>query len=183
MLRYKIDGIFFLFIALVSFPHFISYSKEEKPHYTTTTTFENLINRVNSSKIAKKKLTPKPAKKAIARIKPKRVNITTVTATVYFPETAQTDSSPLITADGSKINHKHPKKNKWIAVSRNLLTRWGGHIDYGDKVQVSGISKRLDGIYIVKDTMKKRLRNRIDILVGPNDDVMGSWEDVKLTKL
>lgn len=190
MLRYKIDGIFFLLIALVSFPHFISYSHEEKPYYATTNTFENLINRANSSKLVKKttqKATKKPGtkapEKAIARIKPKRVNITTVTATVYYPEVAQTDSTPLITADGSKINKTHPKKHKWIAVSRNLLSRWGGHIDYGDKVHVSGISKRLDGVYIVRDTMKKRLRNRIDILVGPNDKVMGSWEDVKLTKL
>lgn len=182
MLRYKIDGIFFLFIALVSFPHFISYSKEEKPSYTTTSTFESLINRANSFKHVKE-YTLKSREKEIVKITPKRLNITKVTATVYFPEAAQTDSSPLITADGSRINETHPKKHKWIAVSRNLLTRWGGHIDYGDKVNVSGISKRLDGVYIVRDTMKKRIRNRIDILVGADDNVMGFWNDVKLTKL
>lgn len=102
---------------------------------------------------------------------------------MYHPLVAQTDSTPFITADGSRINQSHPKKHKWIAVSRNLLTRWGSHIDYGDKVRVSGISKHLDGVYIVRDTMQRRLRNRIDILVGPDDKVMGKWRGVKLIKL
>ncbi|MDQ4139108.1 MAG: hypothetical protein M3142_01155, partial [Bacteroidota bacterium] len=185
MLRYKIDGIFFLFITLVSFPHLASYSKEEKPDHTTNHLFESLLSKANSLKLTK--LTRKPNFKKVEESKhkslPEEKAITNVTASVYYPEEAQTDSTPLITADGSQINETHPKKHKWIAVSRNLLTRWGGHIDYGDKVHVSGISKRLDGIYVVRDTMKKRLRNRIDILVGPNDNIMGRWSDVKLTKL
>ncbi|PSR55319.1 hypothetical protein AHMF7605_18310 [Adhaeribacter arboris] len=179
MLRYKIDGIFFLFISLVSFPHLASYSKEEKPQHTNHL-FESLINRATSLKLTRKH-TPKKLEKTKSFTEEK--TITHVTASVYYPEEAQTDSTPLITADGSQINETHPKKHKWIAVSRNLLTRWGGHIDYGDKVHVSGISKRLDGVYIVRDTMKKRLRNRIDILVGPDDKVMGHWSGVKLTKL
>ncbi len=182
MLRYKIDGIFFLFISLVTFPHLVSYSKEEKPNYSTTYHFESLLEKANSFKstrISTAKKTLKKKKTAPVE----ELHITHVTASVYFPEEAQTDSTPLITADGSRINETHPKKHKWIAVSRNLLTRWGGHIEFGDKVKVSGISDRLDGIYVVRDTMKKRLRNRIDILVGPNDNVMGRWNDVKLTKL
>lgn len=180
MLRYKIDGIFFLFVFLLSCPHFISYSKEEKPEFETSTTFKELITKAN-------KVTPTPIKKNIEKniekLEPKKVNITNVTATVYYPVVAQTDDTPFITADGSRINQKHPRKHKWIAVSRNLLTRWGGHIDYGDKVHVTGISNRLDGVYTVRDTMKRRLRNRIDILVGPNDNVNGYWKDVQLTKL
>ncbi len=182
MLRYKIDGIFFLFISLVSFPHLASYSKEEKPTHTTNHLFENLLSKANSLKLTRKPTFTKVEKSKTKRFA-KEKTITKVTASVYYPEEAQTDSTPFITADGSQINETHPKKHKWIAVSRNLLTRWGGHIDYGDKVHVSGISDRLDGVYVVRDTMKKRLRNRIDILVGPNDNIMGRWSDVKITKL
>jgi 3D (Asp-Asp-Asp) domain-containing protein len=178
MIRYKIDGIFFLLVFFISCPHLISYSKEEKPTLETHINFERLVRQASQVKPALPVKTP-----PVAKLEPKKVNITTVTATVYYPQAAQTDNTPLITADGSKINHKHPRKHKWIAVSRNLLTRWGGHIDYGDKVHVSGISKKLDGVYIVRDTMKRRLRNRIDILVGANDNVKGYWSDVKLTKI
>ena len=68
-------------------------------------------------------------------------------------------------------------------MSRNLLSRWGGEFDYGDSVKVTGISKELDGIYVVRDAMHRRIRNRVDILVGPKDKAMGFWEDVELTKL
>ncbi len=182
MLRYKIDGIFFLFISLVSFPNLASYSKEEKPAHTTNHLFESLLSKANSLKLTRKPTFKKVEKKKHKSFAEEKT-ITNVTASVYYPEEAQTDSTPFITADGSQINETHPKKHKWIAVSRNLLTRWGGHIDYGDKVHVSGISERLDGIYVVRDTMKKQLRNLIDILVGPKDNVMGYWNDVKLTKL
>ncbi|MFT2009393.1 hypothetical protein ACMA1I_12015 [Pontibacter sp. 13R65] len=106
----------------------------------------------------------------------------TVTATVYFPEPGQTDETPFITADGSKINEKNPKKHRWIAVSRDLHTRWGGEINYGDSLVVSGISEELDGLYIVRDTMHRRLRNRIDILVGRKDEIIGKWNNVQISK-
>ncbi|WP_187270020.1 hypothetical protein [Pontibacter qinzhouensis] len=106
----------------------------------------------------------------------------TVTATVYFPEPGQTDDTPFITADGSKINEKNPGKHRWIAVSRDLHERWGGEISYGDSLVVSGISDDLDGLYIVRDTMHKRIRNRIDILVGRQDEVMGKWKNVQISK-
>ncbi|GAB2531273.1 hypothetical protein [Rufibacter soli] len=117
---------------------------------------------------------PKPAEE------PNHVN---VDASVYFPEEDQTDADPLITADGSKINERNPRKHRWLALSRNLLARWGGEIDYGDSVKVEGISPQLDGVYVVRDAMHRRIRNRVDILVGPHDKIMGYWEDVKLTKL
>lgn len=106
----------------------------------------------------------------------------TVTATVYYPEKGQTDGNPLITADGSRINPKNPKKHRWIALSRDMLTRWGGEIHYGDTVWVSGISDDMDGQYIVRDTMNRRFRNRIDILVGRRDNIYGRWENVKIAK-
>ncbi|MCP2044775.1 hypothetical protein [Pontibacter sp. HSC-36F09] len=106
----------------------------------------------------------------------------TVTATVYYPEKGQTDGNPLITADGSRINPKNPKKHRWIALSRDMLTRWGGDIHYGDTVWVRGVSDELDGQYIVRDTMNRRFRNRIDILVGRKDNIYGRWENVKIAK-
>ncbi|WP_241738959.1 RlpA-like double-psi beta-barrel domain-containing protein [Pontibacter beigongshangensis] len=106
----------------------------------------------------------------------------TVTATVYFPEPGQTDDTPFTTADGSKINEKNPGKHRWIAVSRDLHSRWGGEISYGDSLLVSGISEELDGLYIVRDTMNKRIRKRIDILVGRQDEIMGKWKNVQISK-
>lgn len=107
----------------------------------------------------------------------------TVSASVYFPVPGQTDSSPFITADGSRINKNNPKKHRWIAVSRDLHSRWGGDISYGDSIQVTGLSKELDGLYIVRDIMNRRIRKRIDILVGEKDKVMGFWDDVQIAKL
>jgi 3D (Asp-Asp-Asp) domain-containing protein len=106
----------------------------------------------------------------------------TVTATVYYPEKGQTSGNPLITADGSRINPKNPKKHRWIALSRDMLARWGGEIQYGDTVWVRGISDELDGKYIVRDTMNRRFRNRIDILVGRKDKIYGKWENVEIAK-
>lgn len=107
----------------------------------------------------------------------------TVSASVYFPVPGQTDSTPFVTADGSRINKKNPKKHRWIAVSRDLHSRWGGDINYGDSLQVTGLSDELDGLYIVRDVMNRRIRNRIDILVGAQDKVMGFWEEVEIAKL
>ncbi|MBA9076720.1 MULTISPECIES: hypothetical protein [Rufibacter] len=107
----------------------------------------------------------------------------TVDASVYYPEEEQTDDTPFITADGSRINERNPRKHRWLALSRNLLARWGGEIEYGDSVLVKGISPKLDGVYVVRDAMHRRIKNRVDILVGPHDKIMGYWEDVKLIKL
>jgi len=51
-------------------------------------------------------------------------------------------------------------------VSRNLLKRWGGWLDYGDFIVLSGTGGK-DGVYQVKDTMNRRFVNRIDILESP----------------
>jgi len=107
----------------------------------------------------------------------------TVSATVYYPEPGQTDATPLITADGSRISKKNPGKHRWLAVSRDLHRRWGGHFSYGDSLWVSGISEKLDGLYVVRDVMSRRMRNRIDILVGRKDQVMGRWQNVQIVKL
>lgn len=107
----------------------------------------------------------------------------TVSASVYHPVPGQTDATPFITADGSRINKKNPKKHRWIAVSRDLHSRWGGDISYGDSLQITGVSDELDGLYVVRDVMNRRIRNQIDILVGEKDKVMGFWKNVEIAKL
>jgi len=50
-----------------------------------------------------------------------------------------------------------------VALSRNLLKRWGGPFDYGDFILLKDAGKK-DGVYQVRDTMNPRWVNRIDIL-------------------
>lgn len=87
-----------------------------------------------------------------------------VTATVYQAVAGQTDASPFITADNSRIKPRYGSHTRWLALSPDLLKRGGGKFDYGDKVQVGGVSPQLDGVYTVHDTMNRRHRHRIDIL-------------------
>ena len=106
-----------------------------------------------------------------------------VRASIYHPEQSQTDDTPYITADGSKINKRNPRKHRWLAVSRDLHSKWGGQFNYGDSLWVTGISDELDGVYIVRDIMNRRMRKQIDLLVGKNDRIMGFWKNVQVAKL
>ena len=80
-----------------------------------------------------------------------------VVATVYHAVPGQTDDTPFQTADGTRIDPARVEsgEQRFIAVSRDLLTRWGGPIAYGDKVRVRGAG-RFDGDWIVRDTMNRR---------------------------
>lgn len=158
MVRRKISGLLFLLVTI--FPTRLTYSKTDFPLSET-------VSKLN------------PLKKITARLP---LFSKKVAASVYFPEAQQTDSAPLITADGSQIDAKHIRKHRWVAVSRNLLKRWGGKLHYGDSVQVCGISAELDGTYIIRDTMNRRIKNTIDILVSRDDQIMGHWKNVELTK-
>lgn len=64
-----------------------------------------------------------------------------VTATVYNATVSQCDSSPLKTADGSKIDIVKLNNNElhWIAISQDLLKNGG--FKYGDRIMVSGNDK------------------------------------------
>ena len=86
-----------------------------------------------------------------------------VTVTMYQPVRNQTDSTPNILADGTRIRTREASNYKFIAVSRNLLKRWGGWLEFGDVVILIGTDHK-DGIYQVRDTMNPRWVNRIDIL-------------------
>lgn len=91
--------------------------------------------------------------------KPLRVSVT-----MYTVDEEQTDSTPLMTASGFRIDSLRPKKHKIIAVSRDLKKK----LKFGQKVRIEGIGK-WDGIYRVEDLMHSRWKNKIDILINPGD--------------
>jgi 3D (Asp-Asp-Asp) domain-containing protein len=86
-----------------------------------------------------------------------------VTVTMYNPTRAQTDATPNELADGTKINIWKASKYRYAALSRDLLSRWGGPFDYGDYIIIEGAGKD-SGIYQVRDTMNPKFTNRVDIL-------------------
>ena len=97
-----------------------------------------------------------------------------VKVTMYTIDPAQTDSTPLITASGFKLDSINPKKHKIIAVSRDLKRKY----KFGQKVKIKGAGK-WDGVYTVRDVMASRWRKKIDILVNPDDD-MSSFRKVRI---
>lgn len=100
-----------------------------------------------------------------------------VTATVYHAVEGQCDASPLVTASGAKISSAESAyEHRYLAVSRDLLDVF----PYGTMVEVSGCGE-LDGIYCVVDTMAKRFKGYVDILINP-DMKGGKWEGVKIKK-
>ena len=100
-----------------------------------------------------------------------------VTVTTYTPSVEETDSTPLITASGFKINPKNPKRHRIIAVSRDLKKKY----KFGKKVRITGIGK-YSGTYTVRDVMNKRYRKRIDILIGTKDK-QTKFKKAKLYKI
>ena len=82
---------------------------------------------------------------------------THVTITTYNAVRSQCDRSPLITADGTKIDNRKVKsgKQRIVAISRDLLYA----IPLGSLIYVEG-----HGYYEVRDTMNSRFKHSIDIL-------------------
>ena len=88
-----------------------------------------------------------------------------VDVTMYQPVYPQTDSSPNITADGTRIRISKASDYKYVALSRNLLKRWGGPFDYGDFILIKGTTdSHKDGVYQIRDTMNSKWVNVVDIL-------------------
>lgn len=90
-----------------------------------------------------------------------------MTVTVYNAVRAQTDSTPDIMASGVRIELASAHEYRYCAVSRDWLSRWGGPLNYGDTIWISGTDD-LDGAWIVQDTMNSRYINRVDLLVHRN---------------
>lgn len=108
-------------------------------------------------------------------------NPTTVTVTMYRANKIECDADPDITADGTKIHVPQSSRYRYVALSRNLLKRWGGNFDYGDYILLKGTNKR-DGIYQVRDTMNSKFTNVVDILESHNVKPY-KFTNVKLYKL
>lgn len=124
-----------------------------------------------------------PRQPVLARAIPRKLPAYTVTATVYSAQKQQTDSEPFITADNSRITRHYSSKNRWMALSRDMLQNWGGKFAFGDSVEVSGISPELDGTYVIHDTMNRRMHRTIDLLVSAKEDIYGKWDNVKIVKI
>ena len=86
-----------------------------------------------------------------------------VTVTTYNPTKEQCDNTPNITADGTRIKPWRATDYRYVALSRDLLDRWGGPFNYGDYIVIEG-TDGWDGIYQVRDTMNPKWTNRVDIL-------------------
>ena len=86
-----------------------------------------------------------------------------VDVTMYQPIYPQTDKTPNITAEGTRIRIIKESEYKFFALSRNLLKRWGGPFDYGDFILLKGAEDK-DGVYQVRDTMNSKWVNVVDIL-------------------
>ena len=86
-----------------------------------------------------------------------------VTVTTYNPTKQQTDSTPNQLADGTIIKPWLATKYRYVALSRDLIARWGGPFEYGDYIIIEG-TDGWDGIYQVRDTMNPKWTNRVDIL-------------------
>ena len=103
-----------------------------------------------------------------------------VTVTMYNPHASQTDSTPNETADGTIIDPKRASGYRYVALSRDLIARWGGPFNYGEFIIIRGTGIH-DGVYQVKDTMNSRYINRVDILKTSGSPQF-KYSDVTLCK-
>jgi len=97
-------------------------------------------------------------------------NTREVTATAYNSLAYQTSEQPNITAFGDSLK----PGMKCIAVSRDLLALGFKH---NTLVTIEG----LEGIYLVKDKMNKRWKNRIDIYMDNDVKAAKKWGRKKVT--
>lgn len=108
----------------------------------------------------------------------REVDVYVVTATVYHAVPEQCDSDCLVTASGAKISSaERAYDHRYLAVSRDLLDVF----PYGTMVEVSGCGE-LDGVYTVADTMNRRYKGYIDLLINP-DMKGGKWEGARIKKV
>lgn len=97
-----------------------------------------------------------------------------VKVTMYTTDPKQTDDSPFITASGFKLDSTNPKKDKIIAISRDLKDS----LKFGTKVRLENIGE-YSGEYVVHDVMNRRFKKRIDILINPDERAI-SFDSVKM---
>jgi len=104
-------------------------------------------------------------------------SINLVSLTTYKSVSNETDSEPLITASGLKLDSLNPIRHRVIAVSRDLKELFS----FGDKVKLTNAGK-FNGIWFIHDLMNKKWKNKIDILINPSDPQV-SLEGVVISKI
>ncbi|MEI6151870.1 MAG: hypothetical protein WCQ10_05025 [Chitinophagia bacterium] len=122
-------------------------------------------------------LLPRTGRGVIAKYALELKPLSKVSLSTYKTDTAETDSTPLITASGFKLDSVNPMKHRVIAISRDLKELFS----FGDKVKLSNAGK-FNGIWFIRDLMNKKYRNKIDILINPSDRQM-SIEGVVISKI
>ena len=147
-------------IALVLFLSTLYYSVFVEQHAKIDTSLVNIENRT---------------KQMVAEIS------IVVTVTMYNAVESQCDSDPLVTAGMYKINPKKASDHKWVALSRDLLKRWGGQFDYGDTIRIENAGEK-SGVYTVVDTMNPRFTKKIDILETKGTPLY-KLDNVRITKI
>jgi 3D (Asp-Asp-Asp) domain-containing protein len=100
-----------------------------------------------------------------------------VSLSTYKADTSETDSTPLVTASGFKLDSLNPRKHRVIAISRDLKELFA----FGDKVKLTNAGK-FNGIWFIHDLMNKKYKNKIDILINPSDRQI-SLERVVISKI
>jgi hypothetical protein len=126
-----------------------------------------------------------PAPVTVKTFEHPRHSFTLDVLTIYNPAANQCDASPLVTASNQRISETKLRSGaiRWMALSRDLLKRWGGHIQYGDTIDLFSGDPAIDGTWVVQDTMNKRFRNRGDLLFDSNVRSKGRWANVMVTPL
>lgn len=107
-----------------------------------------------------------------------------VWGSLYNPELKQCDKTPTITADGSVIDTLNASKQRWIAVSQDLLcsprrhklfvkdstdNRYQGKIKFGDTIWIESPNPNINGKWVVHDLMNKKYKNAVDFLQTTGD--------------
>jgi hypothetical protein len=108
-----------------------------------------------------------------------------VWGSIYHAEVSQCDSTPHVTADGSRINPWKASKHRWIAISQDLIydeyrmkltkpgsSRFRGKIQYGDTVWIDSPYPEINGWWVVCDAKNKRYTKSIDFLQTKDDKTL-----------
>ena len=95
-----------------------------------------------------------------------------VTGTVYHTTRKQCDETPLVTADGSRINPLNPQR--WVALSRDMFV----YFTFGDTVEVFNAGP-CSGTWVVRDCMAKRWTKSVDFLVKSGT---GKWDNILINE-
>jgi hypothetical protein len=128
-----------------------------------------------------------------------------VWGSIYHADTAQCDSTPTITGDGSRINPYHASEHRWIAISQDMLNsiyraqllknpntdRFKGKIQYGDTIWIESPHETINGWWVVRDAKNVMYNNSIDFLQTAGDGSLyenspywsGKFDSIKIYQI